>query len=212
MADFTKEDFEELLGGKSASGSKARKRVGGSKIVGGVTGMGHDDADCDDCPSERRTPPTQATTRQVMIGCFFLFLLCGSGMGVFLAIYDYMTAGFPYMDVADISKVKDVFHSGHPWLIYCVDKFTKGKPIPMVYIDGARASGWKVKTAVAECMDAKLPQSGKTIYERYNFTDKQIPAVLVANGNKPIQLNRAAILVGFVGSERAFSDASCGGC
>ena len=189
MADFSKEDFEELLGK-----GKARKRAVGntSKIVGGVTDM-HDDDDCRDCPSSRSSPPEKATPKQVMIGCLLLFMLCGSGIGVFLAVYDQMTAGFPYVDVKDIATVKDIFLSGTPWLIYCIDKFTKGKPIPMVYIDGARQSGWKVKTGVAECMDVRLPQSGKTIYERYNFTDKQIPAFIVANGNKPVQLNRAAI-------------------
>lgn len=188
MADFSKEDFEEILGK-----SKVRKRAGNSsKIIGGVTDM-HDYDDCRDCPSSRSSPPEKATPKQVMIGCLFLFLLCGSGIGVFLAVYDQMTAGFPYVDVTDLAKVKDIFLSGTPWLIYCVDKFTRGKPIPMVYIEGARQSGWKVKTGVADCMDARLPQSGKTIYERYNFTDKQIPAFIVANGNKPVQLTRTAI-------------------
>ena len=188
--DFTKKDFEQMLGDQKA----ARRKVKKTSSSGGLGAIGG--SEDDEVPRARMThgsKPSSSSPRQVLIGCLFLFLLCGSGIGVFLAAYDYMTAGFPLLDVSDGAKMKEVFQSGEPWFVYCVEPLTRSKPIPPIFIEGARASGWVVQTGILECKGRSLPSSGKSVFERFNFTDKQTPAFVVANGNKPVQVPAASL-------------------
>ena len=128
--------------------------------------------------------------RRCLISCGFLLLTCGSGMGVFLAAYSNLTAGFPYYEVStETEKLLEIFHSGHPYLVYCGSESRKVPPA--IFVEGARENGWKAQTAVLDC-DQKLP-SGLSINQKYKLKPNMMPAFVVANTNKPAQLPQASL-------------------
>jgi hypothetical protein len=109
----------------------------------------------------------------------------------------------------DEEAIKNVLYGGHPWIVMCKNE-SDTTEIWSPFMDAARELGSTAKAAVIDCY-APLPQSGKTLAEKFKFQQnyKWDPLLfLCANGDRPKQVPRDVYhseggLVGYVTTESA---------
>jgi hypothetical protein len=139
----------------------------------------------------------------MIIGGIFLIALSGGIFSTIWTIVDKLSGAslFPFVDVkSDDSTLKTIFFSGEPYLVYC--QAGKSKLVPKMLIDGAGMLPSGYSTAMLNC-EERMASSDNSVYERFSLDPKGTPAFVVANGDKPKQLNResfysAEYLVEFV--------------
>jgi hypothetical protein len=215
IPDQTKTDLAELLGDeKTLRKLKRTSNTNGSSNSGqpsvfGNGGVGDFDfgEECGDgchSRSERREIQRNAAKaaagvarkfekrswRQTFVGLVLLIAMSGGLFTTVWKIVDYLAGAslFPLVDLrTEEDKVKTIFFSGDPYVVYC--QAGKSKLVPKLVLEGANMLPSGFSTAMIKC-DEIIPSSGKTIYERFDLDAKGIPAFVVANGEKPKQFNR----------------------
>ncbi|EER02154.1 hypothetical protein Pmar_PMAR028533 [Perkinsus marinus ATCC 50983] len=128
------------------------------------------------------------TWKKVSIGLLFLSLFSAGAFSTILTIYDFLAAGFKNIDIEDAPALRKVLLSGDPALVYCFDKSMKVNKVPQVLKDADRDLRGIASTYTMDCHQP-LPDSGKSIYQKYKFSNTLMPAFVVANGDRPVQLN-----------------------
>ncbi|EEQ97388.1 hypothetical protein Pmar_PMAR029111 [Perkinsus marinus ATCC 50983] len=128
------------------------------------------------------------TWKKVSIGLLFLSLFSAGAFSTILTIYDFLAAGFKNIDIEDAPALRKVLLSGDPALVYCFDKSMKVNKVPQVLKDADRDLRGIASTYTMDCHQP-LPDSGKSIYQKYKFSNNLMPAFVVANGDRPVQLN-----------------------
>ncbi|KAF4675094.1 hypothetical protein FOL47_008269 [Perkinsus chesapeaki] len=128
------------------------------------------------------------TWKKASIGLLFLSLFSAGALSTVFTIYDFFAAGFKHIDIQDSTALRQVLLSGEPALVYCFDKSLKVNKIPPVLKEADRDLRGIASTYTMDCHQP-LPDTGKSIYQKYKFSNNLMPAFVVANGDRPIQLN-----------------------
>jgi hypothetical protein len=108
---------------------------------------------------------------------------------------------------SDEDAIKNMLYGGDPWMVLCKNE-SDTTEIWSQFLEAARELSGTASSAVTDCY-APLPQSGKTLAEKFKFqhVNKYEPLVfLCANGAKPKQVARNVYgnkggLVGYVAKE-----------
>jgi len=128
-------------------------------------------------------------------GMVALIVLFGAGMFQFVStvLWAVRGSGIVSIDVSNTAQVKDILFGGEPWLIYCVNNETSSHRLPQILEDSARGlySSIGLNTGVMGCWDKT--ESGRSVAERFNLNRKPPLSFVVANGNKPRQLNLVGV-------------------
>ncbi|KAF4738951.1 hypothetical protein FOZ63_001401, partial [Perkinsus olseni] len=128
------------------------------------------------------------TWKKATIGLLFLSLFSAGALSTVFTIYDFFAAGFKHVDINDAPALRQVLLSGDPALVYCFDKSMKVNKVPPVLKEADRDLRGIASTYTMDCHEP-LPDTGKSIYQKYKFSSSLMPAFVVANGDRPIQLN-----------------------
>ncbi|KAF4649233.1 hypothetical protein FOL46_002019, partial [Perkinsus olseni] len=128
------------------------------------------------------------TWKKASIGLLFLSLFSAGALSTVFTIYDFFAAGFKHVDINDAPALRQVLLSGDPALVYCFDKSMKVNKVPPVLKETDRDLRGIASTYTMDCHEP-LPDTGKSIYQKYKFSSNLMPAFVVANGDRPIQLN-----------------------
>ena len=211
IPDQAKTGLDELLGGeKTLRKLKKSHNTGGRaqpSVFGGVgdldLGEGCGDSSChsrhDRRESQRNaakaisalTKKSEETSyRRMLLGGIFLLAMSGGLFTTVWTIVDYLTGAslYPFVNVkTDEAKLKEIFFSGEPYVVYC--QAGQSKLVPKLLIEGANMLPRGFSTAMLNCGEV-MPSSGKSVYERFELDPKDMPAFVVANGEKPKQYNR----------------------
>lgn len=124
----------------------------------------------------------------LLIGLFITFL-------IFCGFFRYMTElyhthfyNFKYIDVSNTEKLKEIFFSNNPYLVYCKnDKNTSIHPV----INASRSNLPDIlNIAVINCKSV-LP-SKQNIYQRFSLEDNT-PAFVICYGKKPKPISVALL-------------------
>ncbi len=162
--------------------SKGRKKQAKARVAGDPsTGRGvYDDT--------KKTKAEEASSRRLSMILLGMIGLPAIGSAIAF-VFSYLSPTYVEIDVQDAAQLREVFFSGKPYLVACAPY--KGQPVGEVF--GALAAnawaGTEYTTATIDC-DAKLPQSGKTVIQRFKLSSQKKYsrnelAFTVANGGKP---------------------------
>lgn len=215
IPDQTKNDLAELLGDKKTlrklkktTNTASSSNSGQPSVFGGGIGDFDFGDGCGDgaCQSrhERREmqrnaakavsslakKPEKFSWRQIAVGGVLLITLSGGLFSTVWTIVDYLTGAslFPFVDVkTQEGKLKDIFFSGEPYVVYC--QAGRSKLVPKLVIEGTNMLPRGFATVMLNCDDV-IPSSGQNVFERFGIDKKEVPAFVVANGEKPKQFNR----------------------
>ena len=214
LPDQTKTDFAELLGDEktlrklkrtqAATGGKASTfeggigdfDVGGSSCGDGACDIRHGRSDAQRNAARAISGMAAAKTekrsyRQMAIGGIILIAMSGGLVSTLWTIVDYLAGAslFPYIDVnKDKSTVDAIFNSGEPYVVYC--PMTNSKALPKMLIDAGNSLPRGFSTAMMNCSAPVKDWDGQSVYQKYDMNERDIPAFVVANGEKPKQFNR----------------------
>ncbi|GAW82492.1 hypothetical protein, conserved [Plasmodium gonderi] len=139
------------------------------------------------------------------IGLFIVFLIF---IGFFQVVLEFVHTHFykfKYIDMSDTEKVREVFFSNKPYLVYC--KNDKQESIHPV-INSSRSNYPDIlNIAIINCKS--LLPSNQNVYERFNM-DPKTKAFVVCYGRKPKpitlnMLNNKKKFVSFVQEALVFS-------
>lgn len=103
--------------------------------------------------------------------------------------------GVQLIDTKNASALKDVFFYGYPWLVQCgsaTDIAAAASDTSLALHEVVEAAvpklGTNARVGILDCSQ-KLPNSGKTTFERFRLDIKVVPTlVFAANGLPPFQL------------------------
>jgi hypothetical protein len=122
-----------------------------------------------------------------------LLLFCGGAFQVVGPLWSNMGKLFNNNTTRiasdDAAAVRQVFQSGEPWVVWCVNGTL---PTPVIAYDAAdeayksQTPATAFKTGIMDC-GLPLP-SGKSVFDRFNLDAKNTHAFVVANGGKPSML------------------------
>mmetsp|Transcript_11968 Transcript_11968/g.26457 ORF Transcript_11968/g.26457 Transcript_11968/m.26457 type:complete len:373 (+) Transcript_11968:55-1173(+) len=118
-------------------------------------------------------------------GVVILVALLGGAAFVALQLYTALLGGFVELDVQDTGKLKEVFFSGDPWLVFCQKDASTEIPVSLTAASKSLFS--EVNFGVVDCWKP-LKSSNKTLMQRWSLSESRPPAFLVANGNPPLQM------------------------
>ncbi|KJP88452.1 hypothetical protein AK88_01904 [Plasmodium fragile] len=114
------------------------------------------------------------------MGLFIIFLIFNGFFQKLLEFYHTYFYKFEYIDVSDTNKLKEIFFSNKPYLVYC--KNDKQEIIHPT-INLSRSSFPDIlKIAIINCKS--LLPSQQTVYERFSM-DPETKAFIVCYGRKP---------------------------
>jgi len=215
LPDQTKTDFAELLGDEktlrklkrtqAATGGKASTFEGGigDFDIGGSSGCGDSACDIRHGRSDAQRNAARAISgmaavktekrsyRQMAIGGIILIAMSGGLISTLWTIVDYLAGAslFPFIDVhKDQSTVEAIFNSGEPYIVYC--PMTNSKALPKMLIDAGNSLPRGYNTAMLNCSAPLKYWGGLSVYQKFDMNERDIPAFVVANGEKPKQFNR----------------------
>jgi len=84
--------------------------------------------------------------------------------------------------------MEDIFKSGEPYVVYC--QIGTSKALPKLLVDAGNMLPRGYNTAMMDCNQPVTLYGGKSVYSQYEMNDRDVPAFVVANGDKPKQFNR----------------------
>jgi hypothetical protein len=129
--------------------------------------------------------------RQMLVGAIFLIALSGGLVSTIWTIVEYLTGAslFPFVNVnLDESKMDEIFNSGQPYVVYC--QIGNSKSLPKLLVDAGNMLPRGYNTAMMDCNFPVKAWDGKSVYSKFDLNDRDVPAFVVANGEKPKQFNR----------------------
>ncbi|KMZ98126.1 hypothetical protein PVNG_00463 [Plasmodium vivax North Korean] len=139
------------------------------------------------------------------MGLFIIFLIFNGFFQMLLEFYHTHFYKFKYIDVSDTDKLKEIFFSNKPYLVYC--KNDKQETIHPA-INSSRSNFPDIlNIAIINC-NSLLP-SKQTVYERFAM-DPKTKAFIICYGRKPKpitlnMLNNKKKFVSFVREALVFS-------
>lgn len=127
-------------------------------------------------------------SQKKIVGLVLLGMLCAGGFTVVMQIVNFLKSGFVDYNIDDVDQMKEIFHSGEPWLVYCVDDRTERAAIPSQLKLAAKELSGEVNMGILHC---ERPQetNNMTISEQWGLTDRKAPVFLVVNFDRPRQLS-----------------------
>ena len=214
LPDQTKTDFAELLGDeKTLRKLKRTQEATGGKASTFEGGIGDFDLGAGGCGdssclvihgrSDAKRNAARAISgmaaaksekrsyRQMAIGGILLIALSGGLLSTLWSIVDYLAGAslFPFVNVhKDQSQVESIFNSGEPYVVYC--PMTNSKALPKMLIDAGNSLPRGFNTAMLNCSAPVKYWDGQSVYQKFDMNERDIPAFVVANGEKPKQFNR----------------------
>ncbi|SCM09937.1 conserved Plasmodium protein, unknown function [Plasmodium chabaudi adami] len=115
-----------------------------------------------------------------LAGIFIVFLIFIGFFQKCLEFYHTHFCKFKYVDVSDTEKLKEVFFSNKPYLVYC--KNDKNDAIHPVINNSLSSFPSILNVAITNCKSI-LP-SKQNVYQRFNLSDKT-KAFIICYGRKP---------------------------
>lgn len=214
LPDQTKTDFAELLGDEktlrklkktqAATGGKASTfeggigdfDIGGSSCGDGSCDIRHGRSDAQRNAAKAISGMAAAkiekrSYRQMAIGGIMLIALSGGLISTLWTIVDYLAGAslFQFVNVhTEQARVESIFESGDPYVVYC--PMTASKALPKMLIDAGNSLPRGFNTVMLNCSAPIKYWNGQSVYQKYDMNERDIPAFVVANGDKPKQFNR----------------------
>lgn len=124
-----------------------------------------------------------------------MVLMCGTGITSILPMLSsakkLLTVSAVQVSVKNEQQLHDVFKSGQPWLVWCINSTTDYIPAVVHQtadiVDDIADAAETFSSATIDC-HAPLP-SGKSVYERFrNFNSTEHMAFITANGAAPVPI------------------------
>lgn len=135
------------------------------------------------------------TTQQFGIAILVITLFCGFAIlqfGILVRDSLNQTGGVVYIPLAEEDKLKTVFFSGDPYVLYCQGSKTAGGPVPQVVTEIAKAvqkdtAIGDTKFVTTDCFTSMT--SGKSVSERFDFGKNEGFIGIFSNEDTPTMLN-----------------------
>lgn len=123
------------------------------------------------------------STKQKIIGMFFLIFCSGGLIPLAFSAYDSFNESYSKLDINHSDSLKQILYGGSPHLILCdypSNPYNKNNKSSLKKAAGAVYTNLGLSTYGIDC-EAKLPKTGKTIVETLRLPES-ILAFTVANG------------------------------
>ncbi|CXI93696.1 conserved Plasmodium protein, unknown function [Plasmodium berghei] len=124
----------------------------------------------------------------ILMGLFIVFLIFIGFFQKCLEFYHTHFYKFKYIDVSDTEKLKEVFFSNKPYLVYC--KNDKKEVIHPVINNSISSFPSILNVAITNCKS--LLPSKQNVYQRFNLSDNT-KAFIVCYGRKPKPITDAIL-------------------